>query len=71
MNETGFQEVCGPISSWHLGRSSGVDPVPLNPCTYDFIYCQLGRTKNRTVEQRESLAVGVLSMDYEIVLIHF
>jgi wyosine [tRNA(Phe)-imidazoG37] synthetase (radical SAM superfamily) len=31
--------------------------MPLKTCTYDFIYCQLGRTKNRTVEQRKSVRV--------------
>jgi wyosine [tRNA(Phe)-imidazoG37] synthetase (radical SAM superfamily) len=30
-----------------------VDLVPLKTCTYDCIYCQLGRTTRRTVERRE------------------
>jgi wyosine [tRNA(Phe)-imidazoG37] synthetase (radical SAM superfamily) len=31
----------------------GVDLVPLKTCTYDCIYCQLGRTPRKTVERRE------------------
>jgi wyosine [tRNA(Phe)-imidazoG37] synthetase (radical SAM superfamily) len=45
--------VFGPVPSRRLGRSLGVDLVPLKTCTYDCIYCQLGRTTNRTVERRE------------------
>jgi wyosine [tRNA(Phe)-imidazoG37] synthetase (radical SAM superfamily) len=31
----------------------GVDLVPFKTCTYDCIYCQLGRTTNKTVERRQ------------------
>ena len=30
-----------------------MDLVPFKTCTYDCIYCQLGRTTNKTVERRE------------------
>ena len=37
--------VYGPVISWRLGRSLGIDPVsPPKACTFDCIYCQLGRT---------------------------
>jgi wyosine [tRNA(Phe)-imidazoG37] synthetase (radical SAM superfamily) len=45
--------VFGPVPSRRLGRSLGVDPVPFKTCTYDCIYCQLGRTTNKTVQRRE------------------
>lgn len=45
--------VFGPVPSRRLGRSLGVDLVPFKTCTYDCIYCQLGRTTCRTVERRE------------------
>lgn len=41
--------VFGPVPSRRLGRSLGIDLVPLKTCTYDCIYCQLGRTTNRTI----------------------
>jgi wyosine [tRNA(Phe)-imidazoG37] synthetase (radical SAM superfamily) len=34
----------GPVPSRRLGRSLGVDLVPFKTCTFDCIYCQLGRT---------------------------
>jgi wyosine [tRNA(Phe)-imidazoG37] synthetase (radical SAM superfamily) len=43
--------VYGPVPSRRLGRSLGVDVVPYKTCTYDCIYCQLGRTTRKTVER--------------------
>jgi len=44
--------VFGPVPSRRLGRSLGIDLVPLKTCTYDCIYCQLGRTTCKTVERK-------------------
>ena len=44
--------VFGPVPSRRLGRSLGVDVVPFKTCTYDCIYCQLGRTTCKTVERK-------------------
>lgn len=45
--------VFGPVPSRRLGRSLGVDLVPLKTCTYDCIYCQLGRTTCKTAERKQ------------------
>jgi len=45
--------IYGPVPSRRLGRSLGVDLVPYKVCTYDCIYCQLGRTTNKTIERKE------------------
>ena len=45
--------IFGPVPSRRLGRSLGVDLVPFKTCTYDCIYCQLGRTTNKTVKRHE------------------
>jgi wyosine [tRNA(Phe)-imidazoG37] synthetase (radical SAM superfamily) len=50
--------VFGPVSSRRLGRSLGVDLVPFKTCTYDCIYCQLGRTTNKTIERKEYVPLG-------------
>jgi len=47
-----MRHIFGPVPSRRLGRSLGVDLVPFKTCTYDCIYCQLGRTTNKTVERR-------------------
>jgi wyosine [tRNA(Phe)-imidazoG37] synthetase (radical SAM superfamily) len=44
--------VYGPVPSRRLGRSLGVDLVPYKVCSYDCIYCQLGRTKEKTIERK-------------------
>ncbi len=45
--------VYGPVPSRRLGRSLGVDLVPYKTCSFDCIYCQLGRTTQKTIERRE------------------
>ena len=53
-----FKYVFGPVPSRRLGRSLGVDLVPFKTCTYDCIYCQLGRTTCKTTERREYVPVA-------------
>ncbi len=44
--------VFGPVPSRRLGRSLGVDVVPFKTCSYDCLYCQLGRTTERTLKRK-------------------
>jgi wyosine [tRNA(Phe)-imidazoG37] synthetase (radical SAM superfamily) len=46
--------VYGPVPSWRLGRSLGVDAVstPSKTCSFDCIYCQLGRTRHPLTERQ-------------------
>ena len=53
MDEKKLKYVFGPVPSRRLGRSLGVDVVPFKTCSYDCIYCQLGRTTNKTVKRKE------------------
>ena len=62
MSTNGVRCVYGPVPSRRLGRSLGIDLVPFKTCTYDCVYCQLGRTTNKTMERKQYVAVdGVLS----------
>lgn len=45
--------VFGPVSSKRLGQSLGVDLLPSKSCTWNCVYCQLGRTKAFVTERRE------------------
>jgi len=68
--------IYGPVPSWRLGRSLGVDPVstPSKTCSFDCIYCQLGRTRHPLTERQvfvqpsqlrqELTEVGDIPMDY-------
>jgi wyosine [tRNA(Phe)-imidazoG37] synthetase (radical SAM superfamily) len=48
-----------------LGHSLGVDLVPLKTCTYDCIYCQLGRTTNKTMERKEYVPIEDILVELE------
>ncbi len=45
--------IYGPVPSWRLGRSLGVDIVPFKTCSFNCIYCETGRTTNLTWERKE------------------
>ena len=49
-----FQYIFGPVYSWRLGNSLGIDPLssPDKICNMDCIYCQLGKTAQLTHERK-------------------
>jgi len=55
--------VYGPVWSRRLGRSLGIDLVPYKVCSYDCVYCQLGRTTRRTVRRAEYVPVREVLAD--------
>ena len=52
--------VYGPVSSWRLGRSLGVDPICKEgkACSFDCVYCSLGPTTDRVIERRVFVPAG-------------
>ena len=53
MKNGSYKHLFGPVPSRRLGRSLGVDMVPFKTCSYDCVFCQLGRTTNKTTERKE------------------
>jgi wyosine [tRNA(Phe)-imidazoG37] synthetase (radical SAM superfamily) len=47
MEQPKYKYIYGPVSSWRLGRSLGIDPISSfqKICTFDCVYCQAGRTE--------------------------
>ena len=47
MSNPSFKYIFGPVSSWRLGSSLGIDPISADGkvCNFDCVYCQLGKTK--------------------------
>ncbi|MHC1586646.1 MAG: radical SAM protein, partial [Candidatus Hecatellaceae archaeon] len=38
-----MKAVYGPVASWRLGLSLGIDPIlPPKTCSFNCVYCQLG-----------------------------
>jgi wyosine [tRNA(Phe)-imidazoG37] synthetase (radical SAM superfamily) len=52
-----YQYLYGPVPSRRLGRSLGIDLVPHKICTYDCIYCQIGKTTDKTLVRKEYVPV--------------
>ena len=54
--------IYGPVPSWRLGRSLGVDLISgEKTCTFDCIYCQLGKTVRHIIKR------GIFVLTSEIV----
>ncbi len=55
--------IYGPVASWRLGRSLGVDMVSRaeKTCSFDCVYCQLGPTRRLTRQRREFVPIARLS----------
>jgi len=60
MSASDFQYVYGPVPSRRLGRSLGVDLVPFKACTFDCVYCQLGRTTSKTMQRKEYVSAAAV-----------
>jgi wyosine [tRNA(Phe)-imidazoG37] synthetase (radical SAM superfamily) len=52
--------VFGPVPSRRLGRSLGVDLLPHKACSFDCVYCQLGKTTRKTLERAPWVPVDTL-----------
>jgi wyosine [tRNA(Phe)-imidazoG37] synthetase (radical SAM superfamily) len=57
--------VYGPVPSWRLGRSLGIDPVSTQykTCSFDCLYCQLGRTKHPLSQRKTFVDPQVLGSE--------
>ncbi|MGM0441083.1 MAG: radical SAM protein [Elusimicrobiota bacterium] len=47
-----YKYIFGPVPSRRLGISLGIDIVPYKTCSYDCIYCECGKTTNRTINRK-------------------
>jgi wyosine [tRNA(Phe)-imidazoG37] synthetase (radical SAM superfamily) len=59
--------VYGPVPSWRLGRSLGVDLTPgdVKTCSFDCLYCQLGRTARPLAERAQFVSLEALAVELE------
>jgi len=61
--------IYGPVPSWRLGRSLGIDLLSTRgkTCSLDCVYCQLGRTIHSVDEPKEFVAISKLVSELEQV----
>jgi len=60
--------VFGPVPSRRLGRSLGIDLVPYKTCTFDCIYCDLGRTTRKTLSRQSYVSPKDVQGELELCL---
>jgi wyosine [tRNA(Phe)-imidazoG37] synthetase (radical SAM superfamily) len=54
LTERKYNYIYGPVSSWRLGRSLGIDLLSQNDriCSFSCVYCQLGEETKYTTERK-------------------
>lgn len=59
--------IYGPVSSWRLGRSLGIDLLSTKgkTCSFDCVYCQLGKTVHPFAERKQFVTLRKLTADLE------
>jgi len=63
--------VYGPVSSWRLGRSLGVDLICQEKgkvCSFDCIYCSLGKTTELTAKRRVFVPTELVARELKKVM---
>ncbi|MGD9158405.1 MAG: radical SAM protein [Desulfobacteraceae bacterium] len=61
--------IFGPVPSRRLGLSLGVDLIPRKTCSYDCIYCQVGKTTDRIMEPSSFVSVSDVIEELKEVLL--
>jgi len=63
-----MKHIFGPVPSRRLGASLGIDIIPDKTCSYDCVYCQLGRTTNKTIERKEYVQNDAIIVELKSLL---
>ncbi len=63
-----MSQVFGPVPSRRLGFSLGIDTVPYKTCSLDCVYCQVGKTTNKTIERKEYISCDDILPEIEEIL---
>lgn len=63
--------VYGPVSSWRLGKSLGIDLICREKgkaCSFDCVYCSLGKTTELTIKRRVFVPTELVALELEKVI---
>jgi wyosine [tRNA(Phe)-imidazoG37] synthetase (radical SAM superfamily) len=59
-----MKTVYGPVPSWRLGKSLGIDVISVQKiCSFDCVYCQLGKKDEKTVKRARFVNVERIKED--------
>ncbi len=63
---TPFASVYGPVSSWRLGLSLGIDPIgPQSTCSFRCVYCQLGEIEHLSPMRQIFVSTQTIEQDLQ------
>ena len=59
--------IYGPVASWRLGKSLGIDLLSVKgkTCSFNCVYCQLGKTVHLLTERREFVSLAQLTREFD------
>ena len=60
--------IFGPVPSRRLGLSLGIDLIPPKTCSYDCLYCQVGRTTEKYIQPASFIPVEEVRRELEEIL---
>ncbi len=61
-----FSSVYGPVSSWRLGLSLGIDPIgPQSTCSFRCVYCQLGEIEHLSTVRQIFVSTQTIEQDLQ------
>ena len=63
-----MKTIFGPVPSRRLGFSLGVDIIPYKTCSFDCIYCELGKTDCKTIQPVDVIQPDAVLKELEQVL---
>ncbi len=67
MDDKNYKYIYGPVPSWRLGSSLGIDPLSQGKkiCTFDCVYCQIGKTGVLTDKRDEFVRVDDIASEID------
>jgi len=65
-----MKTVYGPVSSWRLGSSLGIDLICSKKkiCSFDCIYCQLGKESDKSTHRKNFISIKEMKEEVSEVL---
>lgn len=57
--------IYGPVKSRRLGLSLGISLTPLKVCSFDCVYCQLGKTAHKVSERKAYLDIKDILVEFK------
>ncbi len=66
LNKTYQSTVYGPVNSWRVGSSLGIDLLfQTSICSFNCIYCQLGDIQLKTIERKIYVDTDQVEKDFK------